>query len=513
MVSTIGYTSADGSVRTTIDYPLQNQVQWIMRGHLRKLQWKNVHNAAAIVLDNRTGEILALVGSADFFDSTHSGQVNGVTAMRQPGSSIKPFMYGLALESGLTPATLLADIPTAIPDHHGDYVPENYDRRYHGPVRIRSALACSYNVPAVRTLQRIGKPAFLERLRLCGFTGLDRDAEFYGYGLTLGNAEVSLLEITTGYMAFANHGMWRPAVLVPGQQGSSLSHRVYDETTAYLITDILKDPAARRPAFGSNFRFPFGCAVKTGTTKDYKDNWTIGYTTPYTVGVWVGNFDGQQMRQVSGVSGAGPIFSDIMMFLHTPPYGQPPEEFVPPPHLVRRSVCARSGDLPTRLCEKRLDEWFLEGEEPKDSCGVHEEFGFRMPDGTERVKTFAVFPAEYREWAHQEGIPLPPPGARRVSRTGNADMKIDRLMIVSPNTGDYFKIDPVLRREYQTITIAGFVPPGVEHVRLRINGSEEQPFSMTGVRWQLQRGVYRFQLVADTKRAEVVSKAVVITVD
>jgi penicillin-binding protein 1C len=234
-------------------------------------------------------------------------------------------------------------------------------------------------------------------------------------------------------------------VLVPGQLTAAGSHRVYDETTAYLITDILKDPAARRPAFGSNFRFPFGCAVKTGTTKDYKDNWTIGYTTRYTVGVWVGNFDGQQMRQVSGVSGAGPIFSDIMMFLHTPPYGH----------------------LPTRLCEKKLDEWFPEGHEPKDSCGVHEEFRFRLPDGTERQKTFAIFPAEYREWAHQEGIPLPPPGARRVSRNGNADMKIDRLMIVSPNTGDYFKIDPVLRREYQTSTFASASTAGKSNLLRR----------------------------------------------
>jgi penicillin-binding protein 1C len=513
MVSALGCTSPDGSVRTTIDYSLQNQVQWIMRGHLRKLQRKNVHNSAAVVLDNRTGEILALVGSADFFDSTHNGQVNGVTAIRQPGSAIKPFMYGLAFESGLTPATLLADIPTAIPDHHGDYVPENYDRRYHGPVRIRTALACSYNVPAVRTLQRIGKPAFLERLRLCGFTGLDRDAEFYGYGLTLGNAEVNLLEITSGYMAFANRGIWKPAMLVPGRQAAPHPHRAYDESAAYLITDILKDPYARRPAFGSNFHLPFGYAVKTGTTKDYKDNWTIGYTTRYTVGVWVGNFDGEQMRQVSGVSGAGPIFSDIMMFLHTPPYGQPPEEFEPPPGLVRRTVCARSGDLPTRLCEKRLDEWFPEGHEPQDSCGVHQEFRFGGPDGSQRKKIFTVFPVEYRAWAYHEGIPLPPPGAQRVSRLGNAGRKVDRLMIVSPNAGDYFKIDPVLRQEYQTIVISGFVPPGVEHVRLRINGGEERPFNASGVRWQLQRGVYRFQLVADSPRAEVVSRAVVITVE
>jgi penicillin-binding protein 1C len=513
MVSAMGYTSADGTVRTTIDYPLQNQVQWIMRGHLKKLRWRNVHNAAAIVIENRTGEIRALVGSADFFDSTHDGQVNGVTARRQPGSSIKPFMYALTFENGLTPATLLADIPTAIPDHHGDYVPENYDRRFHGPVRIRTALACSYNVPAVRALQRIGKPAFLERLQRCGFSGLDHDAEFYGYGLTLGNAEVNLLEIATGYMAFANGGIWKPAVLIPGDAPPGVARRVFDETAAYMITDILKDAAARRPAFGSNFRFPFACAVKTGTTKDYKDNWTLGYTSRYTVGVWVGNFDGEQMRHVSGVSGAGPIFSDIMMFLHTPPHGLLPEEFAVPAHLVRRSVCTRSGGLPTRLCDKRIDEYFLEGREPKDSCTVHREFRFSLPDGTPRQKVFAMFGAEYRDWARQEGIPAPPLGARPVTRTGGADAKIDRLMIVSPNAGDYFKIDPVLRREYQSITISGFVPPGIENVRLRVNGREEQPFPPAGVKWMLRKGVFRFQLVGESRRAAVASTPVTVTVE
>jgi penicillin-binding protein 1C len=513
MIADMGYTSYDGEVRTTIDYPLQAQVQWIMRGHLRTLARKNVHNAAAIVLDNSTGEILALVGSTDFFDSTHNGQVNGVTARRQPGSSIKPFMYALALQSGLTPATLIPDIPTAIPDHHGDYVPENYDRRFHGPVRLRSALACSYNVPAVRVLQRVGKPVFLEKLRECGFGGLNRDAEFYGYGLTLGNAEVSLLEIATGYAALANGGVWKPSVLVPGRRQFGIAQRVYDETAAYLVTDILNDPAARRPAFGGNFHFPFSCAVKTGTTKDYKDNWTIGYTTRYTVGVWVGNFDGEQMKQVSGVSGAGPIFTDVMMFLHTPPYGAPPADFLPPAHLVRMTVCAQSGSLPTRLCEKRLDEWFPEGHTPSESCSVHQEFRITMPDGGERRKTYAIFPVEYREWVREEGIPAPPPGARRVSGFAVADLRIDRLMIVSPNTGDYFKIDPVLRREYQTITIAGFVPPGMDHVRLRINGAEDRPFTSAGVRWQLQKGVYRFQLVADSRRSEVYSRPVVITVE
>lgn len=512
MVASLGDAAGGGTVTTTIDYPLQQQVQWIARGHLRKLLPKNVHNSAIVVMENSTGEIRALLGSADFFDSTHQGQVNGVVAQRQPGSAIKPFMYALTLEHGLSPASILADIPTALPDHHGDYVPENYDRHFHGPVRLRTALACSYNVPAVRAFQTIGKPALLEKLRDLGFSSTDRDPEFYGYGLTLGNAEVSLLELTTAYMSLANGGVWKSARLLRGVDMGAPEHRVYSAAAAYLITDILKDGVARRPAFGANFHFPFPCAVKTGTTKDYKDNWTVGYTTRYTVGVWVGNFDGQQMRQVSGVSGAGPIFSDVVMFLHSPPYGQASGEFSVPEHLRQRAVCARSGKVPSLWCEKTITEWFIEGMEPDAACDVHQEYIVRGPDGVERPRVFETFPPEYRQWAAIEGMPQPPPGSRRVSYAA-ADEHIDRLSIVSPNPGDYFKIDPVLRRAYQVITIAGYVPRGVTDVRLRVNGGGEIPFDKGGVPWHLQPGVFRFQLAGIAGHQVVVSAPVVINVE
>jgi penicillin-binding protein 1C len=513
MVRAMKADAPEGTVTTTIDYPLQQQVQWIARGHLRKLLRKNVHNAALVVLENRTGVIRALLGSADFFDSTHQGQVNGALALRQPGSAIKPFMYALTMENGYTPATILADIPTAVPDHHGDYVPENYDRRFHGPVRLRTALACSYNVPAVRALQSIGKSPLLDRLRELGFSSMEKDPEFYGYGLTLGNAEVSLLELTTAYMCLANGGVWKPAVLLPQDAGREGGQRVYDRDAAYLITDILKDGVARRPAFGGNFRFPFECAVKTGTTKDYKDNWTVGYTTRYTVGVWVGNFDGDAMRQVSGVSGAGPIFADIVSFLHGPPYGRPPEDFVVPDNLVQKRVCARSGKVPTPLCEKTINEWFVRGKEPVDACDVHQEFRVRMIDGTVRARTYEIFPAEYRPWTSSEGLPMPPPDARRVSHGEATGTRGARLAILSPNPGDYFKIDPVLRREFQVITIAGYVPPGVANVRLRVNAKEEIPFAASGVQWRLEKGVYRFQLHGDAGGKPVASIPVIINVE
>jgi penicillin-binding protein 1C len=512
MIEAMHPQTENGSVRTTIDYPLQQQVQWFMRGHLKKLAKKNVHNAAVVVIDNRTGEIRALVGSVDFFDVVHNGQVNGVTSLRQPGSAIKPFMYALALEHGLTPASLLADIPTAIPDHHGDYVPENYDKRFHGPVRLRTALACSYNVPAVRALQTIGKSALLEKMKDVGFTSLDRDAEFYGYGLTLGNAEVSLLELTTAYMSFANGGIWKPSTLLPVTCEPQGVHRVYDETDAYLITDILKDPVARRPAFGGNFHFPFQCAVKTGTTKDYKDNWTVGYTTQYTVGVWVGNFNGQEMRFVSGVSGAGPIFTDVITYLHSSPYGQPPADFSIPEQLEKINICARSGKLPTTACLKTISEWFPKGNTPIEHCAIHKEYFVENNDGIKDTKVYEIFPSEYSPWSSSEGLVPPPPSAIPVHNS-IGDTRVKRLTIVSPNTGDYFKIDPVLRHEYQTITISGFIPRSIYHVMLYINGKEELPFSEDGVQWTLQKGIYRFQLCGLSENQTVKSQPVIINIE
>jgi penicillin-binding protein 1C len=503
----------NGTIKTTIDYLLQGQIQYLMRGHLKKLIKKNVHNAAVVVIENKTGEIRALVGSVDFFDSLHHGQVNGVTALRQPGSAIKPFMYALTLEHGLTPASLLADIPTAIPDHHGDYVPENYDKHFHGPVRLRTALACSYNVPAVRALQTIGKSALLEKLRDVGCSSLDKDAEYYGYGLTLGNAEVTLLELTTAYMSLANGGRWKPSALLPGKSMLDNIHKVYNEQTAYLITDILKDEIARRPAFGLNFRFPFQCAVKTGTTKDYKDNWAVGYTTRYTVGVWVGNFNGEEMHHVSGVSGAGPIFTDIMMYLHTLPYGQPPADFTVPECLIKRSICTRSGKKPTPVCKKTISEWFYRGQEPKEECKIHQEYIVGIENGIKRKRIYEIFPGEYRQWAASEGIPSPLPGERRAARNQDDVDRIKKLAIVTPNNGDYYKIDPILRQEYQTITIAGFIPKGFSNVTLRVNGNHDIPFDISGMQWQLQKGIFRFQLCGYQETKEVKSNPVVINVE
>jgi len=522
----IGGVQDAATVQLTIDYPLQKEIHAVVRNHLSRLTRKNVTNAAVVVLDNHTGEIRALVGSADFFDRKSSGQVNGALALRQPGSSIKPFMYVQALNGPITPSTVLPDLPTHIPDDRGDYIPENYDKRYHGPVRLRTALACSYNVPAVRTAAMIGIGTFYQGLHNVGITSLTQPVEHYGYGLALGNAEVSLLELTNAYRTLANGGLWGPITLVrslttisgkrPSPEflgpGSGTPHRAYDRRSVFLVTDILKDPVARRPAFGNAFRFPFPCAVKTGTTKDYRDNWTIGYTADYTVGVWAGNFNNSPMHGVSGVSGAGQIFFDVMLLVTgktTPP------EFPIPDGLVQRAICPRSGLLPGEWCKKTITEWFIRGSEPKKRCDIHRAYRLVSENGTPEKRVYEIFPSEYREWAEAEQIPFPPRTALPIeaNRMFSGGRPAPRLTILSPLHGDIFKIDPVLRKEYQSIRITGAVPGQFSDVKLVVNKKETLPFDPSGTWWTLRKGIQRLRLEARDKNRVVMSKAITIEVE
>ena len=515
------------SVYTTIDYPLQQKLQLLVRNQLTQLTKKKVTNAAVVVIENATGNVLALVGSANYFDNEHNGQVNGALALRQPGSSIKPFTYGLAIETGISLAEIIPDIPTQIPDVLGNYVPENYDKRFHGPVRLRTALACSYNIPAVRVLRKLGIGRLYDRLQLVGLTSLDQSPSFYGYGLTLGNAEVRLLELTNAYTSFANKGMWKSwkliesALTVDGADVRVMlaeSKRIMDDRTAFLITDILSDPVARRPAFGHAFRFPFPCAVKTGTTKDYRDNWTLGYTSELTVGVWAGNFDGMAMRGVSGVTGAGGIFHDVMMTIYDEPYKYP-AGFDAPRGLQREKVCVVSGLAPTRHCNRTISEWFLKGGEPTGlpagqagQCNVHQLFKFASENGQVERKTFEILSSEYQTWSQDQRLPAPPPGAIRISDELREKSR-QGIAIVSPVNGEIFKIDPVLRRQYQTIKIEGVVPRGGRDIVVCVNKDEVLPFRTAGIWWELKRGNHLFRLEATVGQNKLVSRAVAVQVE
>jgi penicillin-binding protein 1C len=446
-------------------------------------------NGAALVLDNATGDILAMAGSSDFFDETRDGQVNAAIALRQPGSTLKPMTYGLALEKGLTAATLIEDAPGGFETLEGVFAPENYDERYHGPIRLRSALASSYNVPAVAVLDLLGPDLLHRRLKETGFESLDKTPGYYGIGLTLGNGEVTLLELVRAYAAFARGGLYageRFVSGVAGKNGRSLEfpgpekpRRVYSPQAAYLITHILSDRDARVPTFGylTPLNLPFPAAAKTGTSKDFRDNWTIGYTPRHTVGVWVGNFDGSPMHNVSGITGAGPVFRDLMLLLGA---GRPKAEFAEPSGIVRKKICPLTGRLPSASCPATIEEVFIAGTEPKEEC-----------------------PAPHR------------PGNRPTRIRASLEKRRPPLAIDSPLDGDVFKIDPVLRPEFQVIRLraSSAEESGVRAVEWWVNGrragSSRFPFSIS---WLLRPGSYEIRARAVLENGAIESRPIRIRV-
>jgi penicillin-binding protein 1C len=332
-------------IPTTLDLPIQRDIEAIVREETSKLKAANLRHAAAVVIHNPTGEILALVSSADW-DDPRGGQINGVLAPRSPGSALKPFTYLLAIErKHRGPASILADIPSPFRTPQGLNLPENYDRAYRGPVTLRTALACSLNLPALRELNALGGPAPLhELLTTLGLGTLGPDPAPHGLGLTLGNAPVRLLELTNAYATLARLGHHLPPRLFPLDTPPVASRLLFSETQAFLIADILSDQSARAPAFppGGPLDLPFRSAVKTGTSSDFRDNWCLGFTPEFTVGVWAGNFENQPMKGISGIDGAGPIFNRTLRRLHR---DHSPTWFKRPPELVEITIDSRNGKL------------------------------------------------------------------------------------------------------------------------------------------------------------------------
>lgn len=330
-------------IRTTLDLSIQRDLETIVREEVARLRESNLRHAAVVAIENHTGDILALVSSADWNDP-RGGQINGAFTPRSPGSTLKPFTYLLALDrGGRTPASILSDIPTPFRSPEGLDLPENYDRAYRGPVTLRSALACSLNVPAMRELNRLGGPAPLHQLlRTLGLTTLGNDPDAHGLGLTLGNAPVKLIELTNAYATLARGGRHVSPILFAEAPAPAARTIAASPHAIHLVTDILADADARAPSFppGGPLDLPFRCAVKTGTSSDFRDNWCVGFTPEFTLGVWAGNFENQPMKQLSGVAGAAPIFHRAMRRLHRE---SPPTEFAPPPGLIRVRIDRRNG--------------------------------------------------------------------------------------------------------------------------------------------------------------------------
>ena len=447
---------------TTIDSGLQREVAELSRRAARYGADVGLSAVSVVVVDNASSEVLAYVGSPDFHAEKALGQNDGARALRQPGSALKPFVYAAAMTRlGMTAATRLPDLELRLPTPEGVYSPRNYDGRFHGPVLVRDALANSLNVPAVYTASRVGPGQVLDLLHRAGFSSLTDGAEHYGAALALGDGEVKLTELAQAYAMLARDGAFLPlrfyrrALLGSGAELSRNAPRpssVIEPRVARILIDILADDLARAPEFGQGgpLSFPFQVAAKTGTSKGFRDNWTVGFTREVTVAVWAGNFDGTPMTGSTGITGAGPLFHEVMLAAMR---GRAPAALLDHSGLTQVEVCELSGARAGDSCPHRRREWFTPGSEPSSLCDMHERVpvdprtslraGPACRDRVERV--FERYPHEFENFARQAGRPLAPRefAARCPGAAGSDRSTVPELTF--PGADAEFLIDPDLR--------------------------------------------------------------------
>jgi penicillin-binding protein 1C len=418
-------------VQTTLDGSIQRLAREVLRRHLADLAARNVRDGAVLVVDNDSGDVLAYVGSGG--PGSTADEVDGVRARRQAGSTLKPFLYELALERGyLTAASLLDDSPLHLDTASGLYLPQDYDRDFKGLVSVRTALGSSLNVPAVRTLVLVGVDAFRDRLHELDYTGIVEGGDFYGYSLALGSAEVSLWEQAQAYRALARGGRWSAIRVLAS--AAPAERTVLSADSSFVIADILSDRAARALTFGldNHLNTPFWSAAKTGTSKDMRDNWCVGFSQRYTVAVWVGNFEGDSMHDVSGVTGAAPVWQELMAALHA---GLPSRSPAAPEGVTAALTSFSPSVEPPRR------EWFI--------------------------------------------------GNNRTHKVVAVSARSEIARIVSPANGMVIAIDPDIPMSHQRLpfTVRGASSAMV----LKLNGAEIGPANR-GQLWVPRRGTYRLAL-------------------
>ncbi|HON10811.1 MAG TPA: transglycosylase domain-containing protein, partial [Chitinispirillaceae bacterium] len=506
-----------GKIKTTLDLDLQIYLEKLVSDHVASLKREGLTNAAVLVLDNNDGGILAMAGSADYW-SEPSGSVNGTISLRQPGSTLKPFTYALAFENGKTPACIVADIETEYIGSKGElFSPKNYSRTFNGPVLMREALGRSLNVPAIRTLNYAGLETFLDRLHQAGFKSLSRDANYYGLGITLGNGEVTLLELAQGYAMFARGGYPLTAREVMGQVNEKNEKRVFSERVCFLITDILSDDLLRIQAFGAAnpllFDFPF--AIKTGTSANWRDSWAVGYCKDFTIAVWAGDFEGATMDRISGSIGAGPLFNkvlNLMVYGHSVP--RIPVLPKPPAGVEQIMVCPLSGMTPGEYCPSSRPVFVLEEKDARPVCDVHRKIRIdrrngllasnNCPSRYTEERVFAVLPPRFARWqAENSTIPVPPhtysPLCPQDGITANA------LVVTSPRKGEKYLIEPGYNLSTQTIALKGEVDPPLPYVNWMVDGktvaSVSWPYTAD---WKLTKGKHVIKMSGGGMESEPV---------
>ncbi|MFZ0943620.1 MAG: transglycosylase domain-containing protein [Syntrophobacteraceae bacterium] len=476
--------NSNGTVTTSLDGRVQQKVRQILWNRLQALGSSDVGDGAALVVDNRTGEVLAWV-SESISAGESQGWVDAVTVRRQPGSTLKPFLYALAMEMGWTAATLIEDSPLSEAAGSGLHSFHNYSRTYYGPLRLRVALGNSLNTPAVRTIQFTGTERFLQWLRSLGISGLNRSADFYGHGLALGDGEVSLFELVQAYSALARHGAFRPLRTLSERRLPSDEIRpVIGASTAAIIADILSDPQARRLEFGEGhlLRFPVQTAVKTGTSSDHRDCWAVGFTEGYTAGVWMGNLDHRPTRGVTGAIGPALVLRGIFAELNRDAETAP---FPSCSGLQSVSICAVSGMLAGPDCP-RMDEKFEPGKVPVELCSLHSIQAANIDVGPESVPASPASSIISSSLTPAPGLEIAGPGL------AGSRHPVSGIQLLQPTPGLQIAMDPRIPAELQAFAFR--ISKNIKPARVQwvLNG---KPAGETGkdehqFLWPLSRGEY-----------------------
>ncbi len=466
------------TLRSTLDGRLQAEVESLVRRLGPDLVDRHSSTAAAVVVENATGAVRAYVGSADYWSERWLGQNDGALALRQPGSTLKPFVYALALsELGLNAASVLSDLERNFPSDDGSYLPHNYDRRFHGPVRLSQALASSLNLPAVDLAHRLGPERVVDFLREVGFAHMAGAEPQYGPGVALGALEVQLVELVQAYAVLARAGEFLPLRFFEDAPAPT-PRRVIEADVSRQIFDVLSDPRERAGSFGRDgpLEFDFPVAVKTGTSKGNRDHWVVGATAELSVGVWVGNFDGSPMLRSSGVTGAGPLFRAVLQagLREFPGAGR---ARVRAARGVALDVCALSGLLATPACPHVMLEHFSPDLQPAGSCTWH-----RRACAGPACPAVEALPARYAEWAVDSG------------RAFEAAPEGLGPRILSPRKGARFVIDPNLARERQEVVFAARAEPTAA-LAFVLDDREvcrvKTPFNCP---WRLDRGRHQLEV-------------------
>jgi penicillin-binding protein 1C len=447
-----------GEAHLSVDLGLQHYIEAAIAGNVSRYYASRLSNGAAIVINNKTGEILAWVGSADFNNAEAAGQIDGVLALNQPGSSMKPFLYAMALENGFLPTMVIADVPMSFGESEL-YLPRNFNNRYNGPMLFRASLASSLNIPAVYLLYRLGVSNYSQRLFSLGFDSLKSSAEDAGLGLALGNAPVSLEELVRAFSVFPRDGVFLPLTaeqVTDDRITEPNTVQIFSADNARLICSFLSDSGARVLAFGSgaNFRTPFPVIFKTGTANQYQSIVALGATPLYSAGVWMGNFTGETVIGRTGSSIPAAIVRDTLVVLQGSPGAVNSPGFSEPQDWHLQRVCALSGMTPSDACLSVISEYVRPGKE-SEPCTWHQ---------TVNGRSEVIYPAEYQAWFNA------------AARQGSLDYGSRPLEILSPRDGFEYLSSPGIGRDEIPVEVIG---GGEDQLHVTFNGrsfSVSRPF-------------------------------------